>query len=48
MDHLEDTGKAMKDLRKWNPKCTFPTIVINDKKGIVGFKEERIKEALGV
>ena len=48
MDHLGDTGKAMKDLKKWNPKCTFPTIVINDKTSVVGFKEEIIKEVLDI
>ncbi len=35
------------DVRKWNPRCSFPTMVINDDKCIVGFQEEEIKEALG-
>jgi glutaredoxin-like protein NrdH len=35
------------DVRKYNPRCSFPTIVINDDKCIVGFQEEEIKEALG-
>jgi hypothetical protein len=46
MDRLEDSTEAMSELKKWNPKCSFPTIVINDKKCIVGFKEDEIKEAL--
>jgi glutaredoxin-like protein NrdH len=33
-------------VRKWNPACSFPTIVIDDKKCIVGFKEDEIREAV--
>ena len=41
-----DERKAiLEDVKKWNPKCTFPTIIIGDKV-IVGFKEDKIKEAL--
>jgi glutaredoxin len=36
------------DLEKWNPRCSYPTIVINDKKCIVGFKPEEIKEVLKI
>ena len=32
---------------KWNPRCSFPTMVINEKKAIVGFQEDEIREALG-
>ena len=47
VDLLEDKDKdvAMDEVKKWNPRCSFPTIVINDK-CIVGFKEDEIKEAL--
>ena len=34
-------------VKKWNPQVSFPTIVINDDKTIVGFKEDEIKEAIG-
>ncbi len=33
-------------VEKWNPDGSFPTLVINDSKCIVGFKESAIKEAL--
>ena len=43
-----DERKAiLDDIRKVNPKCSFPTIIIGDKV-IVGFKEDEIKEALGL
>ena len=49
VDLLEgDERKAiLEDVRKFNPKCSFPTIIIGEKV-IVGFKENEIKEALGL
>lgn len=31
---------------KWNPDCSFPTIVIDDRKCIVGFNEDEIREVV--
>lgn len=49
VDLLEgDERKAiLADVKKFNPKCSFPTIIIGDKV-IVGYKEQKIKEALGL
>lgn len=49
VDLLEgDERRAiLEDVKKLNPKCSFPTIKIGDKV-IVGFKEDEIKEALGL
>ena len=44
----EEKDAAMEELKRWNERCSFPTLVINDNKCIVGFKEDEIKEALGV
>jgi glutaredoxin-like protein NrdH len=38
--------EVLTEVRKHNPSCTFPTIVIDDKKCIRGYKENEIKEAL--
>jgi glutaredoxin-like protein NrdH len=43
----EERRAILEDVRKFNPKCSFPTIIIGDKV-IVGFKEKEIKEALGL
>lgn len=50
VDELEgkEKEKIMKQLEKWNPHRSFPTVVINDEKCIVGYKEDEIKEALGL
>jgi glutaredoxin-like protein NrdH len=46
-----EKGKAREEIvemvKKWNPQVSFPTLVINDKKTIVGFKEDEIREAIG-
>ena len=35
-----------KAILKWNPNASFPTIVIDDKKCIIGFRETELREAL--
>ena len=48
VDYLDgaEKEKVMNDVKKWNPACSFPTLVLNDKKCIAGFKENEIREAL--
>jgi len=48
VDLLQGAEKddTMKIVEKWNPECSFPTLVVNDSQCIVGFKEKEIKEAL--
>ncbi|MEJ2642720.1 MAG: glutaredoxin family protein [Desulfosarcinaceae bacterium] len=41
----EERKAILEDVKKFNPKCSFPTIIIGDKV-IVGHKENEIKEAL--
>ena len=44
------TGKereeAINAVKKWNPDSSFPTIVLNDNKCIIGFKEDDIRKSL--
>jgi glutaredoxin-like protein NrdH len=42
----EEKKNTMKVVEKWNPSCSFPTLVIKDKDCIVGFKEDEIRKAL--
>lgn len=42
----DEREKTMKVVEKWNPACSFPTLVINNNKCIVGFQEDAIREAL--
>jgi glutaredoxin len=41
-----DRTQAIDVVRKWNPACSFPTLIIGDR-CIIGFKENDIREALG-
>ncbi len=42
----QEKEKLLDTVRKWNPACSFPTLVVNDQKCIVGFKEQEIREAV--
>jgi glutaredoxin-like protein NrdH len=38
--------EAIQKVTEWNPSCNFPTMVIDNKKCIVGYQENAIREAL--
>ena len=42
----DEKSKATDEVKKLNPRCSFPTLAVNDQ-CIVGYDEEKIKEALG-
>jgi glutaredoxin len=43
----EERKAIIQDVKKFNPRCSFPTIIIGNTV-IVGYKEKEIKEALGM
>ena len=43
----DERAAIIEDVEKLNPNCSFPTIIIGEKV-IVGYKENEIKEALGL
>jgi glutaredoxin-like protein NrdH len=43
----DERAAILEDVKKWNPSCSFPTIIIGDTV-IVGYREDEIKEALGL
>ena len=45
--HGEERAAVLEEVKKINPRLSFPTIVIGDHI-IVGFKENEIREALGI
>ena len=46
VDLLEgkEQDETMNTVERFNPSGSFPTLVINDKKCIVGFREQEIRE----
>jgi glutaredoxin len=44
----EELEEAIREVEKFNPHGSFPTLVINNgTRVIIGFKEQEIREALG-
>lgn len=43
----EERKAILEDVKKFNPRCSFPTIVIGETV-IVGYKEDEIRAALGL
>lgn len=41
-----EVDEVLVEMEKFNPKGSFPTLVINDEKVIVGYREQEIREAL--
>ena len=42
----KEMDEVMEQVMKFNPKGSFPTLVIDEKRCIVGFRETEIREAL--
>ncbi len=48
VDLLDSNEKdhVIKTIEQWNPSRSFPTLVLDNSKCIVGFKEDEIRDAL--
>jgi glutaredoxin-like protein NrdH len=48
VDLLQDDERetVIKELEKWNPRRSFPTLVINNDKCIIGYNEDEIREVI--
>jgi glutaredoxin-like protein NrdH len=44
----EEKEKTLTEMKHFNPQCSFPTLVVNNKQCIVGYNETKIREVLGV
>lgn len=42
----EEIEEALHEVERYNPSGSFPTLVIDESKVIVGFREQEIREAL--
>jgi len=41
-----EKSEVINEIKKWNPQVSFPTVVVNSKDVIVGFKKDELKEKL--
>ena len=46
--HGQERTDVKEKVRQWNPAVSFPTIVIDNEQSVVGFKPDKLKEALGL
>ncbi len=44
----EEKDQVLGEIRRWNPRCSFPTLVVNDSESVAGYKKERMRELLGL
>jgi glutaredoxin len=44
--HGHEREEAIRKVKEWNPKCNFPTVVLDNEKCIVGYNEDEIRGAL--
>lgn len=44
----EERESIMNEVRRWNPRSSFPTVVVNDEVCVVGYNEQKIKKAIGM
>ncbi len=43
----EERNEVIENLKKWNTSLSFPTLILNNEKSIVGFDKDTIMEELG-
>ena len=43
----KELEEALREVERFNPQGSFPTLVIDNRKVIVGFREKEIREMLG-
>ncbi len=50
VDLLEGDEKeaVLDEVRKYNPRTSFPTVVVDDSRSVTGFKEDQLRELLGI
>ena len=44
----QEREEAKDQVRPWNPAVSFPTVIVDDSQCVVGYKPEKLKEALGL
>ncbi len=39
--------QTLDELKRFNPRCSFPSLVVDNKECIIGYNEEKIREVIG-
>jgi glutaredoxin-like protein NrdH len=43
----DENLKVKEEVKKWNPLCSFPTLIFGGDRCVVGFDEEKIMKEIG-
>jgi glutaredoxin-like protein NrdH len=43
----KEQDRALFEIERWNPKGSFPTLVIDNARCVIGYQESQIKEEFG-
>jgi len=44
----QEREEAVEKVRRWNPTVSFPTLVVDDEKCLIGYKQDEVKKVLGL
>ncbi|MGD1995753.1 MAG: glutaredoxin family protein [Anaerolineae bacterium] len=44
----QEREEILREVRRWNPATSFPTIVVDDSRCVIGYKPDEIAEVLGL
>ena len=44
----QEREEALEQVGRWNPSTSFPTLVIDGERAVIGYRPDEIKEALGL
>lgn len=44
----DEKDRVMTEVARWNPRRSFPTVVVDDSEVVVGFREDLLREVLGL
>jgi len=47
VEEEEEREKITQEIKNWNPRSSFPTIVMNNESCMIGFDEEQLMKELG-
>jgi glutaredoxin len=41
-----EKSKIQQEVKRWNPMCSYPTIVLWDEKTVIGFDDDKLRKEL--
>jgi len=50
VDHLmgAERQRVMGEVMRWNPRASFPTVVVDNRTAVIGYSEDQLQEVLGL